>query len=85
VIPFLHGLKGLIAFITIMWLMLLGVAAFLIFLVPSLDHLSKPGETKAGRITISIIQAAVSIGAVVLFIIGLSRLKKIYVNKKLHI
>lgn len=84
-ISFLHGLKGLIAFITIMWLMLLGVAAFLILGVPLLDHLSKPGETKTWRITISVMQAAVAIGAVILFIIGLSRLKKIYVNKKLHI
>jgi hypothetical protein len=84
-IPFLRGLRGLIAFITIMWLMLLGVTAFLIFLVPLLDHLSKPGETKAGRITISIMQAAISIGAVILFVIGLSKLKKIYVSKKLQL
>ena len=84
-IPFLRGLKGLIAFITIMWLMLLGVAAFLIFLVPLLDDLYKPGETKAGRITISIVQAAISIGAVILFVIGLSKLKKIYVSKKLQL
>ena len=84
-IPSLNGLGGLIVFITIMWLMLLGVAAFLIFLVPSLDHLYKLGETKSGRLTVSIMQAAISIVAVISFIIGLSRLKKIYVNKKLHI
>ena len=77
-------IQSLMIFITVMWIMVLAVAAFLVIAVPQIEVLFKGGG-RTEKIIISGIQAVISIGAVVLFIIGLSKLKKIYAGRKLHL
>lgn len=78
------AIQSLMIFITVMWIMVLAVAAFLVIAVPQIEVLFKGGG-RTEKIIISGIQAAISIGAVILFIIGLSTLKKIYAGRKLHL
>jgi predicted ferric reductase len=77
-------LGALIAFITIIWLMVLAVAAFLVTLVPSIEHLFKGGE-RSYRLIISSIQALIAVAVVLVFIMGLSKFKEFYAAKKLHL
>ena len=77
-------LAALIAFITIIWLMVLAVAAFLVTLVPSIEHLFKGGE-RSDRLIVSSIQALIAVGVVLLFIMGLSKLKEFYAARKLQL
>jgi hypothetical protein len=74
---------SLIGFITVIWLMLLVVAAFLVTLAPSV-HLLFKGERSNWAI-ISLLQGAIAIGLVLLFILGLSKLKGFYAMRKLHL
>jgi hypothetical protein len=76
-------LAALIAFITIIWLMVLAVAAFLVTLVPSVQLLFK-GE-RSDKLIMSSIQALIAVGVVLLFIMGLSKLKEFYAARKLHL
>jgi hypothetical protein len=78
------AMQSLVMFITVMWIMVLAVAAFLLIAVPQIEVLFKGGG-RIEKIIISGIQAVISIGAIVLFIIGLSKLKKIYAGRKLHL
>jgi hypothetical protein len=74
---------GLFGFVTIMWIMILAEAAFLIFLVPLLDHiLLRNGYS---RLIVSSIEAFISISSVVMLIFVLNRMKNIYVEKKLQL
>jgi hypothetical protein len=73
-------LGALITFITVIWLMVLAVAAFLVTFVPSVQFLFKGGE----RSDMSSIQAVIAMGVLLLFIMGLSRLKGFYAARKLH-
>ena len=77
-------LTALIAFITIIWLMVLAVAAFLVTLVPSIEHLFIGGE-RSDRLIISSIQALIAVAVVLVFIMGLSKFKEFYAAKKLHL
>lgn len=77
-------LAALIAFITIIWLMVLAVAAFLVTLVPSVEHLFKGGE-RSDRLIISSIQALIAVAVVLVFIMGLSKFKEFYAARKLHL
>jgi hypothetical protein len=74
---------GLFGFVTIMWIMILAEAAFLVFLVPLLDHiLLRNGYS---RLIVSSIEAFISISSVVMLIFVLNRMKNIYVEKKLQL
>jgi hypothetical protein len=74
---------GLFGFVTIMWIMILAEAAFLVFLVPLLDHiLLRNGYS---RLIVSSIEAFISISSVVMLIFVLNRMKNKYVEKKLQL
>ncbi|MFZ0514915.1 MAG: hypothetical protein WAM14_25155 [Candidatus Nitrosopolaris sp.] len=64
--------------------MVLAVSAFLVTLVPLVHLFFKEGE-RSDRPIISLIQAGIAIGVVLLFIIGLSKLKGFYAERKLHL
>jgi len=76
--------KSLIGFITVIWLMVLVVAAFLVALAPSVHLLFKGGE-RSNWAVISLVQGAIAIGIVLLFILGLSKLKAFYAIRKLRL
>jgi hypothetical protein len=75
------GLGSLALFVTGMWLLVLGLAAFLVILIAPIDSLLFGGEGNA--ISISLVQAAIAIVAVLALVFGLSRMKRIYLQKKL--
>ncbi|HET7149303.1 MAG TPA: hypothetical protein VFI73_12485 [Candidatus Nitrosopolaris sp.] len=64
--------------------MVLAVAAFLVTLVPSVQLMFKGGE-RSDKLSISSIQALIAVGVVLLFIMGLSKLKGFYAARKLHL
>ena len=64
--------------------MILVVAVFLVSLAPSVHLLFKGGERSNWAI-ISLIQGVIAIGVVLLFILGLSKLKGFYAVRKLHL
>ena len=72
-------LSDLIPFVAGMWIMILAVAAFLVLVVAPLEHYL--GEL--GRLAVSAMQAAIAITAVIVLVFGLSRIKRIYMQKKL--
>lgn len=76
------GLGSLALFMVGMWMMVLAVAAFLIVFVAPLDVTLFHG--KASRIIVSIVQAAIAMIVVFVLVIVLSRMKKIYLQKKLR-
>ena len=76
-------LISLMGFITVMWIMVLAVAAFLTILVPRLDIILLGNGYN--RLTVSTIEAVISILAVVLLIFVLSSMKKYYMQKKLRL
>ena len=76
-------LISLMGFITVMWIMVLAVAAFLTILVPHLDIILLGNGYN--RLTVSTIEAVISILAVVLLIFVLSSMKKYYMQKKLRL
>lgn len=75
------GLSSLALFVTGMWAMVLAVAAFLVLLVAPIDSYLFDGEGSPA--TISLIQAAIAIVAVIALVFGLSKMKKVYLQKKL--
>jgi hypothetical protein len=76
------ALTILALFMTGMWVMILTVAAFLVIFVAPLDMYLFGGQ--GGRLTISAIQAAIAIIVVIVLVLGLNRLKRIYLRKKLQ-
>jgi hypothetical protein len=73
---------GLFGFVIMMWIMILAEAAFLVFLVPLLDHiLIRNGYS---RLIVSSIEALISISSVVMLIFVFNRMKNIYMEKKLQ-
>jgi hypothetical protein len=74
------GLGSLALFITGMWGMILAVCAFLVMAIAPIEAVF--GEN-AGRLTISAVQAAIAIVAVIMLVIGLSRMKRVYMHRKL--
>lgn len=75
------GLGGLVLFMTGMWTMILAVAAFLVIFVAPIETILFDG--RAGRLTVSAVQAAIAIIVVIFLVFGLSRMKRIYMHKKL--
>ena len=68
-------------FVAGMWAMVLSVAAFLVILVAPIDTYLFDGEGDAAAI--SLIQAAIAIATVVALAFGMSRMKKLYLARKL--
>jgi hypothetical protein len=77
------GLAGLIGFITVMWIMILAVAAFLIVFVAPIDVILFRGSLD--RLVTSIIQAFIAITVVIILVLGLNRMKTIYMRRKLQL
>jgi hypothetical protein len=76
-------LSNLFTFVTIMWIMILVEAAFLVYIVPLLDRaLLSNGYS---RLVISSIEALISISSVVTLIFVLNRMKNAYIQKKLEL
>lgn len=74
---------GLLGFITLMWIMILAAAAFLVMVVAPMELFLL--HSGAHKVVISTIQASISIIVVVLLILFLSRFKEIYVRRNLKI
>jgi uncharacterized protein YqhQ len=75
------GLGWLGLFMTGMWAMILAVAAFLVIFVAPIETIIFDG--RAERLTVSLVQAAIAIIIVIALVFGLSRMKRIYMQKKL--
>ena len=75
------ALTILALFMTGMWAMILTVAAFLVVFVAPIEIYLFGGHGE--RLTISAVQAAIAILAVIVLVLGLNRLKRIYLHKKL--
>jgi len=75
---------SLIGFVTVMWLMILVVSAFLVIFVPRMDVVLIK-NLGYNRITVSIFEAFISISSVVILIFGLSKMKNYYMRKKLEL
>jgi hypothetical protein len=76
------ALTTLALFMTGMWAMILTVAAFLVIFVAPIEIYLFDGRGE--RLTISAVQAAIAILVVIVLVIGLNRLKRIYLHKKLQ-
>lgn len=72
------GLGGLVLFMAGMWAMILTVAAFLVIIVAPLEAV-----LPAGRLAVSLVQAVIAIAAVAVLVLGLSRMKRIYMHRRL--
>lgn len=75
------GLGGLALFMMGMWGMILAVAAFLVIFVAPIDITLFDGI--GARLTVSAVQAAIAIVVVIALVLGLSRMKRLYVYRKL--
>ncbi|OLC25597.1 MAG: hypothetical protein AUJ08_05130 [Thaumarchaeota archaeon 13_1_40CM_3_50_5] len=75
------GFGGLAIFVVVMWTMILAVAAFLVIFIAPIDMIMFDGQAR--RLTVSVVQAAIAIIVVVVLVFGLSRMKRIYMQKKL--
>jgi hypothetical protein len=75
------GITSLAVFVTGMWAMVLGVAAFLVVVVAPIDVYLFGGQGDPAAI--SLLQAAIAIGAVVALVFGLSSMKRVYLQRKL--
>ncbi|MDQ3882366.1 MAG: hypothetical protein M3249_04290 [Thermoproteota archaeon] len=69
-------------FMTGMWAMILAVAAFLVIFVAPIEIYLFGGHGE--RFAISAVQAAIAVLVVIVLVAGLSKLKRIYLHKKLQ-
>jgi hypothetical protein len=69
-------------FMTGMWAMILAVAAFLVIFVAPIELYLFGGHGE--RLAISAVQAAIAIIVVIVLVAGLSKLKRIYLQKKIR-
>jgi hypothetical protein len=76
------GLASLLLFMTGMWAMVLAVGAFLVVFVAPIEMYLFSGQGEP--LTISSVQAAIAIVVIIVFVLGLNRLKSIYLYKKLQ-
>ena len=76
------ALTILALFMTGMWAMILAVAAFLVIFVAPIEIYLFGGHGE--RLTISAVQAAIAVLVVIVLVVGLSRLKRVYLHKKLQ-
>jgi hypothetical protein len=77
------NLNNLFAFVTMMWIMILVEAAFLVYIVPLLDRVLV--SSGYSRIIVSSIEALISISSVVTLILILNTMKNTYIQKKLRL
>ena len=77
------GLSSLALFVTGMWAMVLAVAAFLVAFVAPIGFYLFGSESS--RATVSAVQATIAIVAVIALVFGLSRMKRIYLQRKLRL
>ena len=77
------ALTVLALFVTGMWAMILAVAAFLVIFVAPIEVYLFGGQGE--RLTISAIHAAIAILIVIVLVLGLNRLKRAYLHKKLQL
>ena len=76
-------LTGLLGFITVMWVMILAITAFLLNFVAPIDFvLFRNG---LDRLIVSLMQASIAIIIVMIFVWGLNKMKEIYMQKKLQL
>ena len=75
------GLASLSLFVAGMWAMVLAVAAFLVVFVAPIDASIFGGQ--GGAAAVSLVQAAIAFVAVIALVFGLSRMKRVYLHKKL--
>lgn len=66
-----------------MWAMILAVAAFLVIFVAPIETIIFDGQ--AEWLTVSLVQAAIAIIVVIALVFGLSRMRRIYMQKKLRL
>ena len=76
------ALMILALFMTGMWTMILAVAAFLVIFVAPIEIYLFGGQDE--RLAISAVQAAIAVLVVIVLVAGLSKLKRIYLHKKLQ-
>ena len=76
------ALMILALFMTGMWAMILAVAAFLVIFVAPIEIYLFGGRGE--RLAISAVQSAIAVLAVIVLVAGLSKLKRIYLHKKLQ-
>jgi hypothetical protein len=76
------GLASLLLFMTGMWAMILAAAAFLVVFVAPIEMYMFGGQGEP--LTISSVQAAIAITLMIVLVLGLNRLKRIYLHKKLQ-
>ncbi|HJU94559.1 MAG TPA: hypothetical protein VJ643_00875 [Nitrososphaera sp.] len=79
------ALTTLALFMTGIWAMILASAAFLVIFVAPLETYIYLFGPRGGRLTISAVQAAIAILIVIVLALGLNRLKRIYLQKKLQL
>ncbi len=79
------ALTTLALFMIGMWAMILAAAAFLIIFVAPLETYLYLFGPRGGRIIISAVQAAIAIFVVIVLVLGLNKLKNIYLHKKLQL
>jgi hypothetical protein len=72
-------------FVIGMWAMILAAAAFLVIFVAPLETYLYLFGRHGGRLIISAVQAAIAISVVIVLVLGLNRLKRIYLRKKLQL
>jgi hypothetical protein len=77
-------LVGLMGFVIAMWLMILVVSSFLVIVVPRMDDVLIK-NLGYNRLTVSIIEALISISSIMILIFGLSKMKNYYMQKKLKL
>lgn len=76
-------LTGLLGFITVMWVMILAITAFLLYFVAPIDFvLFRNG---LDRLIVSLMQASIAIIIVMILVWGLNKMKEIYMQKKLQL
>lgn len=73
-------MKSLVIFMTVMWTMILVLAAFLVLFVAPLERFVGNGFD---RLSISAIQAILAIGLVIVLILCLRKVKGMYVERTL--
>ena len=78
-------LLGLVEFITVMWLMILTAAAFLIIFVAPIDSIVLKMTSNNDRWIISILQASVTMAIIVILVLALNKMKKVYLQKRIRL
>jgi hypothetical protein len=68
---------------TVMWVMILGITAFLINFVAPIDLILF--RNGLDRLIISLMQASIAIIIIIILIWGLNKMKEIYIQKKLQL